>query len=306
MARDPQVFVMGEDVGAGGVFNVTPGLLDEFGPSRVMDTPISELGFTGAAFGAAMRGMRPVIEIMFGDFLALSMDALINQAGRLPFVTNGQIAAPLVVRVAVGGGVSYGPLHSEVPTNWVFNEPGLKVVAPATAADAKALMKAAIQDEGPVVYFEHKLLYSTTGEVTDEGADPRIGEAAVRSEGQDVTLVAAMAMVDPALQAASLLAERGVSAEVIDLRTLRPLDRQTVVASVTKTGRLVTVEEGRPVGGYGAELLATAVEAVPNVLGARVTLPDVPVPFNAQLEAAIWPTAERIEAAASSLLQRVA
>jgi pyruvate dehydrogenase E1 component beta subunit len=304
MALDEGVFLMGEDIGIGGVFDVTPGLLDRFGPRRVIDTPISELAFMGAAFGAAMQGMRPVIEIMFSNFLPLALDALINQAARLPFVTNEQITSPLVVRTTVGGGVGYGPLHSEVPTNWVLAEPGLKVVAPSTPADAKALIKAAIRDPEPVVFFEHKLLYDRVGEVAD-GAEPAvIGEAATVRPGDDVTIVAAMAMVEQALEAAETLEVRGVAAEVIDLRSLRPLDSAAVLASVERTQHLVVVEEGNPVGGYAAELLACLIEHLPGARGSRLTMPNVPVPFSPPLERAIRPTAARIEDSALRLLGR--
>jgi acetoin:2,6-dichlorophenolindophenol oxidoreductase subunit beta len=304
MERDDSVFVMGEDVRAGGVFHVTPDLLARFGPDRVIDTPISELGFTGAAFGAAMRGMRPVIEIMFGDFLALSLDALVNQAGRLPFVTNGQIRAPLVIRTAVGGGVGYGPLHSEVPTNWVFGEPGIKVVAPSAPANAKGLLKAAIRDDEPVVFFEHKLLYDHVDDVPEGSEATAIGRAAVVRWGDDVTVVAAMAMVGEAIAAAVVLETEGVSVEVIDLLSLRPLDVDSVLLSAARTGRLVVVEEGRPVGGYAAELLASALEADAEIVGARVTMPDFPVPFNTHLERQIRPTPERIAATVRNVLEK--
>jgi acetoin:2,6-dichlorophenolindophenol oxidoreductase subunit beta len=304
MERDEGVFLMGEDIGPGGVFNVTPGLLDRFGPRRVIDTPISELAFMGAAFGAAMQGMRPVVEIMFSNFLPLALDSLINQAARLPFVTNEQITAPLVVRTTVGGGVGYGPLHSEVPTNWVLAEPGLKVLAPSTPADAKALIKAAIRDREPVVFFEHKLLYDRVGEVPDDGEAAAIGEAATLRSGDDVTIVAAMAMVEQALEAADGLRAQDVGAEVIDLRSLRPLDSATVLASAARTRHVVVVEEGNPVGGYAAELLACVVENLPGARASRLTMPNVPVPFSPPLEQAIRPTAARIADAALRLLGR--
>ncbi len=305
MERDERVFLMGEDIGIGGVFNVTPGLLERFGEDRVVDTPISELAFTSAAFGAALRRLRPVIEVMFGDFLALALDSLTNQAAKLPFTSNNQFTIPLVVRTAVGGGVRFGPLHSEIPTNWVFTQVGLNVVAPSNAADAKALMKAAIRSDDPVVVFEHKLLYARKHEVPDTLEPIEMGTANVARQGEDVTIVAAMAMVDTALAAADELAGRGIAAEVIDLRTLRPLDRRTIVDSVTKTLRVIVVEEGPPVGGYAAEVLATVCEKIPGALGRRVTMPDIQVPFSPPLEDAVIPSVERVVHEAEQLARQL-
>lgn len=302
MERDDRVVLLGEDVVPGGVFAVTPGLAERFGHDRVIDTPISEMAFTSAAFGAALRGLRPVVEIMFADFLALVLDTLSNQAAKYPYYSNHQSTMPITIRTAVGAGVRFGAIHSETPTSWLMGIPGIKVVAPSNPADAKALVKAAIRDEQPVIVFEHKLLYARKGEVPD-GVEPAvIGEAAVVREGTDLTLVAAMAMVDTATAAADELAGKGVSAEVIDLRTIRPLDRAAIVSSVSKTGRVVVVEEGPSTGGYASEVLSLVLEHVPGARGRRVTMPDIPVPFSAPLEDAVLPSPARVVRAADRLL----
>lgn len=302
MEADERVVLLGEDVTQGGVFNVTPGLSEHFGEQRVVDTPISELAFTSAAFGAAVRGLRPVVEIMFGDFLGLVLDTLGNQASKYWYLSNEQRSVPLTVRSAVGGGASFGPCHSQTPTGWFIGEPGLKLVAPSTPADAYALTRAAIQDPNPVVVFEHKALYARKGERSDNGSSPGLGRAAVRRTGSDVTVIAALAMVERALEAAEALAADGIEAEVIDLRWLRPLDAETIGESVTRTGHLVVVEEGPPQGGYAAEVVALAVEAAGPVAARRVTMPDLPMPFAPTLEAAARPDAEGIAAAARELV----
>jgi pyruvate/2-oxoglutarate/acetoin dehydrogenase E1 component len=260
---DERVVLLGEDISLGGVFNATPDLHTRFGPDRVIDTPISELAFTGAAFGAAVKGLRPVVEIMFGDFLGLVVDTLVNQASKYWYLTNEQASVPLVVRSAVGAGARLGACHSQIPTGLFMGEPGLTLVAPATPADAKGLLKAAIRDENPVVVFEHKLLYGRKGEVADgDDALVPLGRAAVRRTGSDVTIVGALQAVEIALEAADALATEGVAAEVVDLRTLRPLDVTTITESVSRTGRLVVVEEGPPTRGYAADVIASAVERV--------------------------------------------
>ena len=298
MERDSSVVLLGEDIEPGGVFNVTPGLFERFGHERVIDTPISELAFTSAAFAAAVKGLRPVVEIMFGDFLGLVIDTLVNQASKYWYLSNGQAPVPMVVRSAVGGGVRFGACHSQTPVGWFLSEPGLKLVCPATPADAKGLTKAAVRDENPVIVFEHKTLYGRKGDVADgDDALVPIGEAAVRREGSDVTLVAAMAMVDVAMSAADELAGDGVSAEVIDLRTLRPLDAETIARSAEKTGRLVVVEAGPPQGGYAGDVIATAVELAGPIHARRVSMPDIPMPFSGPLEdAAIPKPAQVVEA----------
>ena len=303
LERDERVVLLGEDVSLGGVFNATPDLQSRFGPDRVIDTPISELAFTGAAFGAAVKGLRPVVEIMFGDFLGLVVDTLVNQASKYWYLTNEQASVPLVVRSAVGAGARLGACHSQIPTSLFMGEPGLTLVAPSTAADAKGLLKAAIRDDNPVVVFEHKLLYGRKGEVEDgDEAVVPLGRAAVRRAGQDVTIVAALRAVETALEAADVLAADGVDAEVIDLRTLRPLDAETIAASVARTGRLVVVEEGPPTGGYSADVIATAVELAGPLSARRVTMPDLPIPFAGPLEDAALPSVAGVTAAARSLL----
>jgi pyruvate/2-oxoglutarate/acetoin dehydrogenase E1 component len=303
MERDDTVFVIGEDVEPGGVFNVTPGLVERFGQERVVDTPISELAFTAAAFGAAVKGLRPVVEIMFADFLGLVIDTLVNQASKYWYLSNEQASVPLVVRSAVGAGARFGACHSQTPTGWFLGEPGLKLVAGSTPADAKGLMKAAIRDDNPVVVFEHKMLYGRKGEAPDgEPALVPIGKASVRRSGGDVTIAAALAAVDWALEAASTLAADGIEAEVIDLRTLRPLDTETIATSAAKTGRLVVVEEGPPTGGYASDVVALAVEEAGPLRAKRVSMPDLPIPFSAPLEDWARPSAAKVAAAARALL----
>ena len=259
LAGDERVILFGEDVAAaGGVFATTTGLYDKYGPERVFDTPISELALAGAAFGSAVNGLRPVVEIMFGDFLTLAMDSLVNQSTKYWFLTQEQVSVPLVVRSVVGAGGRFGAIHSQMPVSWFMGVPGLKIVAPSTPADAKALLKASIRDDNPVLFFEHKRLYTLEGEVDGEAG--RLGEAAVAREGIDVTLVTAMKGVHDALEAADKLEEDHVSVEVVDLRTLRPFDLETVLASVRKTNRIVVVEEGPLTGGWAGEVLASVTE----------------------------------------------
>jgi len=296
LERDERVILFGEDVAiAGGVFAVTPGLYEKYGESRVFDTPISELAMTGAAYGAAVSGLRPVLEIMFGDFLALSMDSLINQATKYWFLTQERYGVPLVIRSVVGAGGRFGAIHSQMPVSWLMGITGLKIVAPATPADAKGLLKASIRDDNPVVFFEHKRLYNVKGEVN--GAEPiELGRASVVREGTDVTLASAMKGVHDCLAAADQLAEQGVSAEVIDLRTLRPLDVETVVRSVQKTNRLAVVEEGPLTGGWAGEVLACITEEALGDLDDawRITTPNTPIPYSPPLEDAFLPGPERI------------
>ncbi len=302
LERDERVFLMGEDVEPGGVFNVTPGLVDRFGKNRVFDTPISELALAGAAFGAAVKGLRPVVEIMFGDFLGLVIDTLVNQSSKYWYMSNEQASVPLVVRSAVGSGARFGACHSQTPTGWFLGEPGLKLVAASNPADAKGLTKAAIRDDNPVVVFEHKMLYGRKGEVADgDAALVPIGKAAVPRAGSDVTIVAAMAMVETALAAADELAREGIDAEVVDLRTLRPLDTETIAASAAKTKRLVVVEEGPATGGYASDVIALCVEEAGPIRAKRVAMPDVPIPFSAPLEDWARPSVEKVVAAAKAL-----
>jgi pyruvate/2-oxoglutarate/acetoin dehydrogenase E1 component len=298
LERDERVVLFGEDVAvAGGVFAVTPGLYEKYGEQRVFDTPISELAMTGAAYGAAITGLRPVLEIMFGDFLALSMDSLINQATKYWFLTGGRMGCPLVIRSVVGAGGRFGAIHSQMPVSWLMGIPGLKIAAPATPADARGLLKAAIRDENPVVYLEHKRLYQLKGEVNGFEPEP-LGRARVVRIGGDVTLVSAMKGVHDCLEAAERLAEHGVSAEVIDLRTLRPLDAETVLASIRKTNRIAVVEEGPLTGGWAGEVLALVTEHGLGDLDDawRIATPDAPIPYSPPLEDAHLPGPERIVA----------
>jgi pyruvate/2-oxoglutarate/acetoin dehydrogenase E1 component len=297
LERDERVILFGEDVAiAGGVFATTPGLYEKYGPRRVFDTPISELAMTGAAYGAAITGLRPVLEIMFGDFLALSMDSLINQATKYWFLTGGRQGCPLTIRSVVGAGGRFGAIHSQMPVSWLMGVTGLKIVAPSTPGTAKGLLKAAIRDENPVIFFEHKRLYLTKGEANGEVLE--LGRAEVVREGGDVTLVSAMKGVHDCLEAADRLAEEGVSAEVVDLRTLRPLDVETVLASVVKTNRLAVVEEGPQTGGWASEVLARITEEGLGDLDDawRITTANTPIPYSPPLEDAFLPGPERIVA----------
>jgi pyruvate/2-oxoglutarate/acetoin dehydrogenase E1 component len=297
LARDERVILFGEDVAlAGGVFAVTPGLYEKHGPERVFDTPISELAMTGAAYGAAITGSRPVLEIMFGDFLALSMDVLINQATKYWFLTGGQQSCPLVIRSVVGAGGRFGAIHSQMPVSWLMGITGLKLVAPSNPSDAKGLLKAAIRDENPVVFFEHKRLYPLKGEVASGDVTVELGRANVVREGGDVTLVSVMKGVHDCLDAADRLAREGVDAEVIDLRTIRPLDTEMLLASVRKTNRIAVVEEGPLTGGWAGEVLALVTEHGLGDLDDawRITTPNSPIPYSPPLEDAFLPGAERI------------
>jgi pyruvate/2-oxoglutarate/acetoin dehydrogenase E1 component len=296
LARDDSVIFFGEDVAKpGGVFAVTPGLAERHGPDRVFDTPISELVMSGAAFGAAVTGLRPVIEIMFGDFLPIAMDAIVNQAAKYWYISGEQAPVPLVVRSAVGAGGRFGAIHSQNPATWFLGVPGLKIVAPSTPADAKALLKASIRDNNPVLFLEHKRLYSMRGEV-DDGEAGELGRAAVRRAGDDLTIVSSMKSVHDCLTAADALAADGLAAEVIDLRTLRPLDTEAVLASVARTNRVLVVEEGPRTGGWSGEVLATIIEAALDDLDDawRLTTADHPIPYSPTLEDAFLPLADAI------------
>jgi pyruvate/2-oxoglutarate/acetoin dehydrogenase E1 component len=299
LAADPSVILFGEDVAAaGGVFAVTTGLYEKYGPRRVFDTPISELALTGAAFGAAISGLRPVLEIMFGDFLGLSMDSLINQASKYWFLNGGRQSVPLVIRSVVGAGGRFGAIHSQMPISWLMGVPGLKIVAPSTPASAKALLRAAIRDPNPVLFFEHKRLYSKKGPLDppQRGDAADLGVAAVVREGTDITLVSAMKGVDDCLEAAAELASAGISAEVIDLQTIRPLDTDALLRSLGKTNRVAVVEEGPRTGGWAGEVLALLTErGLGDIDDAfRITTPDAPIPYSPTLEDDFLPGAARI------------
>jgi pyruvate/2-oxoglutarate/acetoin dehydrogenase E1 component/TPP-dependent pyruvate/acetoin dehydrogenase alpha subunit len=296
LERDPAVIFLGEDVAApGGVFAVTTGLHERFGPERVFDTPISELALAGAAFGAAATGLRPVIEIMFGDFMGLPMDSLVNQAAKLWYVSNEQGSAPLVVRSAVGAGGRFGAMHSQIHGSWFQGIPGLKIVAPSSPADAKGLLKSAIRDDNPVIFLEHKRLYSVKGPRPEEETIP-IGRAAVVREGNDLTIVAVSKGVRDALEAAEALAADGLQVEVVDLRTLRPLDAATVLESVSKTNRVLAVEEGPRTGGWASGVLGVIAEQGLHELDDAwiIATDETPVPYSPTLEDAFLPGAETI------------
>jgi pyruvate/2-oxoglutarate/acetoin dehydrogenase E1 component len=307
LERDPSVIFFGEDVAAaGGVFAVTGGLQERHGPERVFDTPISELAIAGAAFGAAVGGMRPVIEIMFGDFLFLAMDSLVNQAAKYWYISAEQASVPLVVRSAVGAGGRFGAIHSQMPAPWFQGIPGLKVVAPSSPGDAKRLLKASIRDPNPVVFLEHKRLYSVKEEVSDGPEIEPLGSARVVREGRDLTVATVSKSVHDALAAAETLAGDGLEVEVIDLRTLRPLDRDTVRESVTRTNRLLVVEEGPRTGGWSGEVLGDlAQDALEHLDDAwRLTTPDAPIPYSPTLEDAFLPAAGDIVASVREHLAR--
>lgn len=307
MAADDAVILLGEDIGRyGGAFGVTSGLLDAFGPERVIATPISEQGFTGVAVGAALVGSRPVIEIMFMDFITLATDQLVNQAAKLHYVFGPDARCPLVVRTAAGGGRCYGPTHSQTLEAWFVHAPGIKVLAPATPADAYGLLKAAIRDDNPVLFIEHKMLYGTRGKVPEQGDPLPIGRARVAKEGADLTIVAWSWMAAEAEAAAWELEDREIDAEVIDLRSLSPMDMDTVLESVRKTGRVMVIDEGCRTGGVGAEIAAQVFEQVYDYLVAplrRVAALDVPVPASPVLERAVLPGREKILAQAVAMLE---
>ena len=295
---DDRVFLMGEDIGAyRGAYAVTSGFLDEYGPERIKDTPISESVMVGSGIGAAMGGLRPIVEIMTINFMLLAMDQVVNHAAKLRYMSNGQFTIPMVIRTVTGGGGRLGATHSQSFEGWFASVPGLKVAVPSDPYDALGLLRTAVKDDNPVIYAEHALLYSFRGEVPDEPYDIPFGQAAVKRAGTDVTLVAYSRMVHVALEAADRLAERGVEAEVVDLRTLRPLDVETVVESVKKTGRAVVVEEFWRTGGFSGELASAIQERAFDHLDGpvgRVGGVEVPAPYAGGLEAAAFPDAAKV------------
>ena len=308
MLRYPKVFVLGEDVGPyGGAFGVTQGLAEEFGDMRVIDTPISESAIVGASIGAALRGYRPVAEMQFADFISCAFDQIVNQAATLRYRYGGRASVPIVVRAPSGGNVGGGLYHSQNPEAWFVHRPGLKVVAPSTAFDAKGLLKAAIRDDNPVIYFEHKYLYRRAKGAVPEGDEiVPIGPAAIRREGSDATLIAYGAMVAPSLEAADRLSKEGAEVEVVDLRTLSPFDRDTLLRSVEKTSRALVVHEDVRTLGLGAELSAVITEERFGFLDApvmRLTYPDTHCPFSHVLEGANLPNVETISGALRKLLE---
>ncbi|MDH3194199.1 MAG: alpha-ketoacid dehydrogenase subunit beta [Acidimicrobiia bacterium] len=315
MATDPSVFVMGEDVGVyGGIFGSTEGLLDKYGPERIIDTPISETGFIGAAVGAAINGMRPVVELMFVDFFGVCMDQIYNNMAKIHYFSGGNIKVPAVLMTAVGGGYSDAGQHSQTLWGMFAHLPGMKVVVPSSAYDAKGLMISAIRDDNPVVYMFHKGALGlgwmvnnprATGPVPEEAYEVPIGKARVAREGSDVTIVTLGLSVHKALDAAETLEAQGISAEVIDLRSLVPLDREAVISSVQKTHRLLVVDEDYQSFGMSGEIITTAVQGAFDYLDAppvRVTTPDIPIPYSHGLETWALPSVERIVSAAAGLV----
>lgn len=306
MRRDPTLVMLGEDVaGAGGVFKTNQGLLEEFGPERVRDTPISEQAILGAAMGAAMTGVPVIAEIMFSDFLAVCFDLIANEIAKTRYMTDGQVSLPLVVQTLNGAGARFGAQHSQSVENWIMAIPGLKVVAPSTPADVVGLMAAAVRDPDPVVFFEHKALLSTKGEVPEGELVDELGTARIRRQGSDISIVALAAMVPKALEAAEQLAGEGISAEVIDLRSLVPLDTRTLLESVEKTGRLVTVEENPRLCGWGAEISSIVAEEAFWKLESpivRVTTPHIPLPAAGALEDLAIPSVDRVVEAVRRLV----
>ena len=306
LRRDPSVFIIGEDVAeAGHPFKVLSGLVEEFGTDRVIDSPISEAGISGLGLGAAITGMRPVVDIMFGDFLTLIMDQVVNQAAKIHYMSGGSLKAPLTIRTTLGATRRSGAQHSQSLHAWVAHVPGLKVCLPSTPADAKGLLKSAIRDDNPVVLFEDKMMYAVKGLVPDGDHLVPLGLADVKREGDDVTVIATSSMVQVALSAADELERDGISVEVVDPRTIAPLDRATLIASAQKTGRVIVVDEGHQSYGASAELAAVVAEDAFWHLDApvvRLGAMDVPIPFSPVLEDQTVPTPERVAKAVLSLL----
>lgn len=304
MERDDRVFLLGEDIGPfGGAFKVTKGFIEHFGERRVIDTPMAEVGFVGAAIGAAMMGLRPVVEIQFADFIATPFDMIVNQAATCYY--RWQAKVPMVIRAPSGGGMRAGPFHSQNPEAWFVHRPGLKVVAPASPYDAKGLLKAAVRDDNPVIYFENKYLYrKLKAEVPLDDYVIPIGQAEVKRAGCDVSIIAYGGMVDEALQATALLESEGIDAEVLDLRSLLPLDKEAIITTVVKTGKVVICHEATRTGGVGGEVAALITEEAFEMLDGpivRVTAPDTPVPFSPPLEDFFRPSAAKIADAVRDL-----
>ena len=297
MRRDEAVVFFGEDIAvAGGVFKATPGIYEEFGEQRCFDTPISELALAGAAYGSAITGLRPIFEIMFGDFMALPMDSLVNQAAKYWYISNEQGSCPLVVRSAVGAGGRFGAIHSQNHGTWYQSTPGIKIAMPSTPAEAKGLLKGAIRDDNPVVFLEHKRLYSVKGDAPPEGEVIELGKARIARPGDDLTLATIGKSVGDALAAADELAADGIGVEVVDLRTMRPLDVETVLESVARTNRILVVEEGPRTGGWATGLLGAVAEAGLHDLDDAwvIATAETPVPYSPALEDAYLPDASSI------------
>lgn len=309
MYRDEKVFIMGEDIGLyGGCFGVTRGFYEEFGPERILETPISEPGFIGAGVGAALLGERPIVEIMFSDFVALGADQIVNHAAKMRFMTGGQVTIPMVLRTPAGSGTGAAAQHSQSLEAWFAHVPGLKVVMPATPYDAKGLLKAAIRDENPVIFFENKLLYRASGEVPEEEYVLPIGKADVKKTGKDITIVTYSRMLQRTLDAAVKLEGEGISAEVIDLRTVAPLDMDTIISSVKKTNRLMIVHEACKTGGIGGEIAASITESDAfYYLDSKIIRlggEDMPIPYTPNLEKQIVPSEDQIIVHARQLVNK--
>jgi pyruvate dehydrogenase E1 component beta subunit len=305
MRGDPRVFLMGEDIGHhGGIFRVTKDLIDEFGPDRVRDTPISESSFVGIGIGAAMAGMRPVVELLFMDFALVAADQIVNQAAKLRYMAGGTVSVPIVIRAQQGGGRGNGAQHSQSFESWFAQVPGLIVVAPSTPADAKGLLKSSIHAGNPVIFIEHKLLYNIKGEVPDEDYIVPIGKADIKRDGRDITIVSYSRTLLFALEASETLSQQGIEAEVIDLRTIEPLDMETILESIRGTGRLLVVHESHSNCGLGAEILARVNEQAPNRLSMparRLGAKHVPIPVAEPLENAVLPKADDIVRAVEAM-----
>lgn len=308
LLRDDKVFLIGEDIGSyGGAFKITEGLLTEFGPEKIMDTPLSESAIVGCGVGAAMMGFRPIVELMFADFVTIGMDQIVHNAAKMKYISDGKVDMSMVLRMPQGGGATLGPHHSQCVESWLLNIPGLKIVLPSNAYDAKGLLKSAVRDGSPVVFLEHKLLYNEQSEVPEQEYTVPIGKAKVVKEGKDISIITYSYMVKKALEAAEILSKEGIDAEVVDVRTLRPLDVETLVESVKKTEKAVVVHEAPVLGGAGGEIAAVLQEAAFDYLDApigRVGAPETPVPYSYTLEQEYLPNAQKIVAKVKQMLMR--
>jgi acetoin:2,6-dichlorophenolindophenol oxidoreductase subunit beta len=309
MRKNKDVYILGEDIGVyGGAFGVTRGMIEEFGPERVRNTPISEAGIAGAAVGSALTGMRPILEIQFSDFITIALDQMVNQAAKIRYMYGGKGKVPMVLRTPSGSGTGAAAQHSQSLEAWVAHIPGLKVVQPSTAYDAKGLLKAAMDDDNPVIFYEHKLLYKTSSEVPEEEYSIPLGKADIKREGSDVTIVATAIMVHKALEAAKELEKEGISVEVVDPRTIVPLDKETIVNSVKKTGKLIVVHEAVKRGGIGGEIASVVAESEAfDYLDApirRLGGAESPIPYNPELEKAHIPQVPDIITAVKETLNR--
>jgi len=306
MAADDRIFIMGEDVGRyGGIYKVTLGLQNEFGKDRVIDTPLSECAIAGCGVGAAIAGLKPIVEIMYADFLPLAMDQIINNAAKTSYLTCGKVNVPLVVRANFGAGKGDGAHHSQSPEGWFMNVPGLKIVEPSTPADARGLLKSSIKDNNPVLFLEHKLLYALKGEINDNDEAIPLGKADIKRQGKDLTIVAGAVMLHKSLKSAEELKEEGIEVEVIDIRTIKPFDKDTICKSVRKTGRLLVVEESPYTGGWGAQVVDTVIQGEFNNLKMcpqRLTCPDIPIPAHKVMEDKIIPDVGKIKSKVREML----